>query len=78
MAPREFDALVRASRWTALTPYLAIDGSNGVRVAAEFDDAARAVLGLAVPVRLRTIADARRMYLGWHRDHRFRPRERHG
>lgn len=30
MVPRDFDALVRASRWSALTPYLAIDGSNDV------------------------------------------------
>lgn len=28
MTPREFDALVRASRWSALTPFLATDGSD--------------------------------------------------
>jgi superfamily II DNA or RNA helicase len=28
MAPRDFDALIRASRWAALTPFLAADGSN--------------------------------------------------
>lgn len=29
MAPREFDSLVRATRWTALTPYVDPDGSDG-------------------------------------------------
>jgi superfamily II DNA or RNA helicase len=29
MAPAEFDALVRATRWTALTPYVDPDGSDG-------------------------------------------------
>lgn len=28
MPPRDFDALVRASRWSALTPFLAADGSS--------------------------------------------------
>ena len=29
MAPADFDALVRATRWTALTPYVDPDGSDG-------------------------------------------------
>ncbi|MDX9721517.1 MAG: DISARM system SNF2-like helicase DrmD [Myxococcota bacterium] len=30
MLPRDFDALIRASRWTALTPFLATDGSDTI------------------------------------------------
>ncbi len=30
MAPRDFDALIRAGRWSALTPFLAPDGSSAV------------------------------------------------
>ncbi|HWP02255.1 MAG TPA: hypothetical protein VNL96_02260 [Gemmatimonadaceae bacterium] len=29
MAPEEFDALVRATRWTALSPYVDPEGSDG-------------------------------------------------
>lgn len=38
MAPDEFDALVRAARWTALSPYIGLDGLDGPNPGVEWSN----------------------------------------